>query len=892
MAAAPKLVLPPGWTRIASGKTAEGGESKVYWVENQTTGQKGVIKVPTSGDLDSAILSNLVSQDVAKHKLKGLESKILNTVTDFPLLLVHVASGEQLNDFEQVSDLKWTLPHFAAALDALHSIGWAHNDLNGANILVDTSHKTVTIIDYGRCAPNEELHSDAGNWDTLLLKQSPSALFKKAAKETTGLVNDWLMYLSWSSVIGKKTVIRRAYEWFVTSYQSQKNSTVHEFEKGWSREKNISGGASMKAFCLTAYFCVALLTDEVDVSELLNDSFGTLKGLKLFDVPPHPSGEFELDYLEPLAEGQFDVQPTSTAQQPLPFTVKGNASTKNVINLGQLVKKRSYKPVGKYAGEKDTGGPRYSNYFLEEGIPLQAKIATARQILGIRKEEKLSTGLVIRQYRKTTTIMHPDRKLNDAYPYTPTNADAAGQEVREAYEFLKEYLESGTPSGAPTTYTTATQAAAAAPPTEPPSPPKKQAWQPVQWAQFTNTVRLQKASTLLGYSFTDLAASPDEVVGLYKQLCRSYVEHFTANTRQLYLNDMYMALRVVAAAIFNLNGAKITIPPQKFDVSNMNSPPPSPVGSPQRTPPASAEETRAGLKAYRSTKWPANLTDSLMHAAKVLGTTWPSLLADKSKKQTLSEDYTEFCRVNVGLYTPATQQKFLLDCFHAVRILGSALGVAVPSIPYRPPEPKQKTPTPPKPSGFVPAPENLAATTAAGVAKEQKVKTPPSPNKRNAAHMRHHFENKRAAKERGQRRREKATENYRVGGTHAVVDSAKVRKAATTSAAFASGAVWVQAATAPPRFGSVLAKPNTPQRLASKVKGHVKDVKVQKQHKAEAKREKVLTPPAPKTRRQSGRKTPTHPDMVKLWRHNYKLARSGAEKAFWKRLLTKSGNKP
>ncbi len=346
--------LPPGWKfRLEKGqpKVKEGGESYVYFLENEKTRDQAVLKVPRKKKNEPDLIkSYLVAQDVAVHKMPGLESRVQH-LTTYPYLMTYAAAGVPLGnwDFEGLKDITWVMKHMAVGVDNLHSLGWAHNDLNGANIIVDSVLQSVTIIDYGKAAPNEEPHADMRNWDSMLLTEvlarPPDQMIEAA--ELSGLVNDWMMMLAWCTMffprgVGGETLNSRSFKW-VSAMQPVDDLAVLTL-------KHMTDDLpSNAAFRMCAYLCLNAVDGELDAEQALAGMERQLAvKLRGFNVPDHPSGQFEVRYSDPnkKPEGAFDVRyAAAAAQAGIPIAVKGSAVKPAAYDYGTVVKQRSYAPL-------------------------------------------------------------------------------------------------------------------------------------------------------------------------------------------------------------------------------------------------------------------------------------------------------------------------------------------------------------------------------------------------------------------------------------------------------------------------------------------------------------------------------------------------------------------
>jgi len=145
-----KRYLGNGW-QYSKSPPAQGSDNTVYYVRKGA--QEAVLKIPKDSYANTGKLMRLVAQDVIG--VPHLEQR--SGTARKPAMLFKRAIGrrlDELSDNLREHEREPIAVQIGLAMDALHKLGWSHNDLHLGNIIYDRDTQSITIIDYSRAGPN------------------------------------------------------------------------------------------------------------------------------------------------------------------------------------------------------------------------------------------------------------------------------------------------------------------------------------------------------------------------------------------------------------------------------------------------------------------------------------------------------------------------------------------------------------------------------------------------------------------------------------------------------------------------------------------------------------------------------------------------------------------
>lgn len=305
--------LPPGW--VSTGKTITGGESLVTFVQNKTTGQNAVFKVPLDTEeeedmMKQWIIANQIGE--AYPNYKGLEKRVTQ-LTARGTLLTHRAPGEPLRELLSTNKQLPIWPSMVIAVDHLHKLGWAHNDLQQGNIIVDLANRAITIIDFGKAAPNAVEHQY--NWDTIMLNTyfevTHDALAETTVENLPGLWADLLCLYAWKQVLTPTGWSKELLAFNDTIVVNKELADYQDSGRAMARAFEMWMRTSLMSMKFTE-------NPEKETQNVLDFITDNVRGhkLALTDVPQFPTAVMK--YLFYDIPKEPSVQPSVPSAQPVP----------------------------------------------------------------------------------------------------------------------------------------------------------------------------------------------------------------------------------------------------------------------------------------------------------------------------------------------------------------------------------------------------------------------------------------------------------------------------------------------------------------------------------------------------------------------------------------------
>lgn len=495
--------LPPGW--VATGETKEGGESFVTFVKNVDTGQNAVFKIPKEGIDEQDLMKQWVIANQVREAYpdyKGLEKRVQQLTRRGTLLTVK-APGQPLADLlESGHNLTPIWANIVIAVDHLHKLGWAHNDLQQGNIIVDIGNRAVTIIDFGKAAPNVVEHQY--NWDSIMLETyygvSKDGVAIDAFNDIPGLWADFFSLVSWHKVFNKAAPgpLEKSFERAIMV-----NPQLSEIAAG-----SVSNKRAFQMWLWTSLTSMEFIRNEPSVSSFALEFISSnVRGhrLALTNVPQFPSeAAMVYEYAEEKPVGGDIPEVVPEVVPELPKSIPRLSTPK-------------FTPAGKVTS-------------VEQALQLMGLPAN------YTKKELTSA------YRKKYTEFHPDKMRNKlmtrgASTFTPKQLEKIDDALSKKYllplqqskTILEEELER---RKHPQTATSAAAASYAASWKPPERFPDFSAHNVVRWSQASSLNDLQRfrlAKSILRLPL-DRAPTWDEVETHYDRLYENYthyrLEHF------------------------------------------------------------------------------------------------------------------------------------------------------------------------------------------------------------------------------------------------------------------------------------------------------------------------------------------------------------------------------